>query len=190
MFCVSFWCQKLTHYISFWGQRFLSQKLTFYVSFWSQKLTLWVSFWSQKLIHNNGFWIRYNKINFDLPSIISQDFISPRDSCPRRHLSKETFVQGDISPRKLFHISQNCWYNLCQCLIYLVYWLYEKKNNLSKVYMTKISLDLMSPWTNVSFDQSFLGQLSLPLEKCLLDKHFLDLSFLGLLSHVTMHEIL
>ena len=56
--------------------------------------------------------------------------------------------------------------------------------------MTKISLDLMSPWTNVSFDQCFLGQLSLPLEKCLLDKHFLDLSFLGLLSHVTMHEIL
>ena len=95
MFCVSFWRQKLTHYISFWGQRFLSQKLTFYVSFWSQKLTLWVSFWSQKLIHNNGFWIRYNKINFDLPSIISQDFISPRDSCPRRHLSKETLAQGN-----------------------------------------------------------------------------------------------
>ena len=81
MFCVSFWRQKLTHYVSFWGQRILNQKLTFYVSFWSQKLTLWVSFWSQKLIHNNGFWIRYNKIRFILPSIKNQRFFHQIDDC-------------------------------------------------------------------------------------------------------------
>ena len=94
-FCISFWGQKLIHFVSFWSQRFLSQRLMFNVSFWIQKLTLWVSFWKQKLVHNKGFWIRYNKINFDLPSIISKDFISPSDSCPRRHLSKETLVQGN-----------------------------------------------------------------------------------------------
>ena len=43
MFCVSFWHQNLTHYVSFWGQRILDQKLTFYVSFWSQKLIITVS---------------------------------------------------------------------------------------------------------------------------------------------------
>ena len=105
-------------------------------------------------------------------TIVQGRLLSKEDYCPRRQLSKETFVQGDYCP------STNEYLTDCGVPI-------EKKHikggGILGHKMSSDNFGQKSAWTNVSLDNSLLGQKSpwtiVSLDKSLLgQKSLLQLS--------------
>ena len=118
-------------------------------------------------------------------TIVQGRLLSKEDYCPRRHLSKETIVQGDNCPRRL--LSKETFVQGDYCPSTNEYLTdsgvpIEKKRVKGGGFLGhKMSSDNFgqkSAWTNVSLDNSLLGQKS-PWTIVSLDKSLLGQKSLG-----------